>query len=128
MGSRKQAFGGALTRSDEPLFPSVIRSGDLLFLSGQAPVDPLTSMVCATTFPDQAAFVLQAIADTLALAGGSMADVLRVECILANAHDFEAWNELYASAFPTPRPVRTTLVGQFVLPGMLLEVQATACF
>ena len=70
--------------------------------------------------------MLDQIAQTLAAAGASMADVLRVECILARAEDFAAWNELFAARFPTPRPARTTFVASFVIPGMLLEIQATA--
>jgi enamine deaminase RidA (YjgF/YER057c/UK114 family) len=55
-----------------------------------------------------------------------MADVLRVECILASADDFAAWNAVFRASFPAPRPARTTFVASFVVPGMLLEVQVTA--
>ena len=131
MSTAKEAIGGVtLARagvdSPEPIFPAAIRAGGLLFLSGQAPIDPTTSAVCAADFYSQAAFVLDQIAQTLASAGASMADVLRVECILARAEDFAAWNEIFAARFPTPRPARTTFVASFVIPGMLLEIQATA--
>jgi 2-iminobutanoate/2-iminopropanoate deaminase len=125
--STKEAFGGvALGTGAEPLFPAATKAGGLLFLSGQAPIDPATRAVCSADFGEQAAFVLDQVEQTLAAAGASMADVLRIECILARAGDFAAWNELFAARFPAPRPARTTFVASFVIPGMLLEIQATA--
>jgi 2-iminobutanoate/2-iminopropanoate deaminase len=127
MSTAKEAFGGvALGASADPLFPAATKAAGLLFLSGQAPIDPATRAVCSADFGEQAAFVLDQIAQTLEAAGASMADVLRVECILARAEDFAAWNELFAARFPVPRPARTTFVASFVIPGMLLEIQATA--
>jgi 2-iminobutanoate/2-iminopropanoate deaminase len=126
MSTAKEAIGGVTLGQAEPLFPAAIRSGGLLFLSGQAPIDPATNAICADHFAGQATFVLDQIAQTLASAGKSMADVLRVECILARSQDFAAWNELFASRFPAPRPARTTFVASFVIPGMLIEIQATA--
>jgi 2-iminobutanoate/2-iminopropanoate deaminase len=127
MSTAKEAFGGvALGANAEPLFPAATKAAGLLFLSGQAPIDPATRAVCSADFGAQAAFVLDQIAQTLAAAGASMADVLRVECILARAEDFAAWNELFAARFPVPRPARTTFVASFVIPCMLLEIQATA--
>lgn len=126
MEPRKRVFGGVAFTGDQPLFPAAVGYGDLLFLSGQAPIDPATSTVCASGFREQATFVLQAIAQTLALAGREMSDVLRVECILSDPNDFAVWNELYAATFSPPRPARTTFVAQFVVSGMLLEIQATA--
>jgi 2-iminobutanoate/2-iminopropanoate deaminase len=127
MSTAKEAFGGvALGANAEPLFPAATKAAGLLFLSGQAPIDPATRAVCSADFGEQAAFVLDQIEQTLAAAGASMADVLRVECILARAEDFAAWNDLFAARFPTPRPARTTFVASFVIPGMLLEIQATA--
>ena len=115
-----------MIEGSEPLFPAAVRHGDLLLLSGQAPIDPATGALCADDFMGQATFVLDSITRTLALAGADVAGVLRVECILADAADFGAWNELYARVFPPPRPARTSFVASFVVPGMLLEVQVTA--
>jgi 2-iminobutanoate/2-iminopropanoate deaminase len=126
MSTAKEAIGGVSLGRAEPLFPAAIRAGGLLFLSGQAPIDPATSAVCAADFAGQATFVLDRIAQTLDSARASMADVVRIECILARAEDFAAWNEIFAARFATPRPARTTFVASFVIPGMLLEIQVTA--
>ena len=126
MSVERHALGGVAVGGSEPLFSAAIQHGNLLFVSGQAPVDPATLTVNAPDFRSQATFVLDRIAQTLALASATMADVLRVECMLADASDFATWNELFASTFAPPRPARTTFVASFVVPGMLLEVQVTA--
>lgn len=126
MGTAKQAIGGVAVGGAEVLFPAAIRQGELLFLSGQAAIDPATRSICAPDFAAQGAFVLDQIAATLSEAGSSLDQVLRVECILADPGDFAAWNELFASTFTPPRPARTTIVAGFALPGLLIEVQVTA--
>jgi 2-iminobutanoate/2-iminopropanoate deaminase len=110
----------------EPLISSAIRWGDLLFLSGRAPIDTATMEVVSTDFEDQARNVLDQILASLAEAGSGPEHVLRVQCFLLNAADFDAWNRLWAEYFPPPRPVRTTIVTGFTVPGMLVEVEVTA--
>jgi 2-iminobutanoate/2-iminopropanoate deaminase len=102
------------------------RLGDLLFLSGRAAVVPATGTVRAADFEGQLQIVLDDALAVLAEAGSGPGHVLRVECWLANASDFEAWNAGFAAAFPPPRPARTTLVAGLPLPGLLVELQLTA--
>lgn len=110
----------------EPLISSAVRWGDLLFLSGRAPIDPTTMEVVSTDFAEQARNVLDQVMTTLAEAGSGPEHALRVQCYLLNADDFLAWNALWAEYFPAPRPVRTTIVTGFTVPGMLIEVEVTA--
>ena len=110
----------------EPLISSAIRWGDLLFLSGRAPIDTSTMEIVSTEFAEQARSVLDQIMASLAEAGSGAADVLRVQCYLLRAEDFGTWNALWAEYFPAPRPVRTTIVTGFTVPGMLVEVEVTA--
>src|SRR4029453_6124757 len=118
--------GGPPVGGQEPLISSAIRWGDLLFLSGRAPIDTATMEVVSTDFEDQARNVLHQILASLAEAGSGPEHVLRVQCYLLNAADFDAWNRLWAEYFPAPRPVRATIVTGFTLPGMLIEVEVTA--
>jgi 2-iminobutanoate/2-iminopropanoate deaminase len=122
----RESFGGVTAGQAAPLFPAAIRFGELLLLSGQAALDPATGAVVDGGFREQTQRVLDEIRHSLEVAGAGMGDVLRVVCILANAGDFPVWNEEFAAAFPVPRPVRTTFVAGFVLPGMLIEVEVTA--
>lgn len=110
----------------EPLISSAVRWGDLVFLSGRAPIDTTTMEVVSSDFREQARNVLDQIAASLAEAGSGAEHVLRVQCYLLRADDFGAWNELWAEYFPAPRPVRTTIVTGFTVPGMLVEVEVTA--
>jgi enamine deaminase RidA (YjgF/YER057c/UK114 family) len=110
----------------EPLISSAIRWGDLLFLSGRAPLDPATLEIVSTDFEEQARSVLDQILASLAEAGSGPEHVLRVQCYLLDAADFGAWNRIWAEYFPAPRPVRTTIVTDFTVPGMLIEVEVTA--
>ena len=113
-------------RDPRPIFPPVTRHGDLLFLSGQAPVDTTTFELVAEGFDAQVRHVVETVERILAEAGSSMSSVLRVECMLADPADFAAWNATFAGSFPEPRPSRTTTVTGFVVPGMLVELQVTA--
>lgn len=110
----------------EPLISSAVRWGDLLFLSGRAPLDTSTMEVVSSDFTEQARDVLDQIIASLADAGSGPEHVLRVQCYLLDAAHFGAWNTLWAEYFPAPRPVRTTIVTGFTVPGMLVEVEVTA--
>jgi 2-iminobutanoate/2-iminopropanoate deaminase len=110
----------------EPVISDAVRSGDLLFLSGRAAVDPVTLEVVSDSFDEQAAFVLGEIGTVLAAAGAGWGDVLRVECHLADGADFPAWNRVWCERFDPPRPARMTLVSRFPMPGILIELQVTA--
>ena len=124
---REKVVVGALpVGGTEPLISSAVRWGDLLFLSGRAPIDVSTMEVVSDDFEAQAREVLRQIAESLAEAGTGWEHVLRVQCYLADADDFAAWNRIWAETFPAPRPVRTTIVTGFTVPGMLIEVEVTA--
>jgi 2-iminobutanoate/2-iminopropanoate deaminase len=114
-------FGGS-----EPVLADAVCFGDLLFLSGRAPVDPTTLRLVHDTFEGQARAVLRDIGAVLEAAGSSWDHVLRVECFLADAGDFAAWNQIWSERFKPPRPARTTVVTGFAVPGMLIELQMTA--
>jgi 2-iminobutanoate/2-iminopropanoate deaminase len=126
MPAEKTVVGALPVGGDEPLISSAVRWGDLLFLSGRAPIDTRTLEVVSDDFDVQARDVLRQIEESLAKAGSGFEHVLRVQCYLLRAEDFAAWNRIWAEVFPAPRPVRTTIVTGFTVPGMLVEVEATA--
>jgi enamine deaminase RidA (YjgF/YER057c/UK114 family) len=110
----------------EPVISDAVRCGDLLLLSGRAPVDPATLAVIEGGFGAQAARVLADIDAVLEAGGSSRSQVVRVECYLADAADFPAWNGIWCEYFAPPRPARTTVVCGFAVPGILIELQVTA--
>jgi 2-iminobutanoate/2-iminopropanoate deaminase len=126
MPAEKTAVGELPVGGEQPLISSAVRWGDLLFLSGRAPIDTRTMEVVSDDFETQARDVLRQIGESLAEAGSGFEHVLRVQCYLLRAEDFAAWNRVWAQTFPAPRPVRTTIVTGFTVPGMLVEVEVTA--
>lgn len=119
-------LGGLPVGGREPLISTAVRWGDLLFLSGRAPIDTQTMEVSSHDFEGQARHVLDQCMDALREAGSGPEHVLRVQCYLLDPGDFAVWNRLWAEYFPAPRPVRTTICTGFVVPGMLIEVEVTA--
>jgi 2-iminobutanoate/2-iminopropanoate deaminase len=122
----KVVVGALPVGGSEPLISSAVRWGDLLFLSGRAPIDTSTLEVVSDDFEVQARDVLRQVGESLAEAGSGFEHVLRVQCYLLRAEDFAAWNRIWAETFPAPRPVRTTITTGFTIPGMLVEVEVTA--
>jgi 2-iminobutanoate/2-iminopropanoate deaminase len=107
-------------------YSAVVRAGDFLYVSGQGPIDPATNQFSFGDIRHQTALVLQSIQRILAGCGASMADVVKCSVFLAEAADFAAMNEVYASFFgPTP-PARTTVQATLVLPGMKIEIDCVA--
>jgi 2-iminobutanoate/2-iminopropanoate deaminase len=117
---------GTSIGGSEPVISDAVAFGDVLYLSGRAPVDPATLAVLEGGFEVQARSVLADIDAVLASGGSSRSRVLRVECFLADAADFPAWNRLWSEHFAAPRPARTTVVAGFAVPGILIELQVTA--
>jgi 2-iminobutanoate/2-iminopropanoate deaminase len=117
---------GSTMGHTEPLISDAVEWSGTLYLSGRADVDPATLAVRSDDFEAQTRSVLHDIGRVLEQSGTTPADVLRVECYLARATDFGAWNAIFAETFPPPRPARTTLVAEFTVPGLLVEIQVTA--
>jgi 2-iminobutanoate/2-iminopropanoate deaminase len=124
--TERESLGGIAVGGDEPLISSAVRWGDLLFLSGRAPVDTRTMKVVSDDFEDQARFVLRDVVQALREAGSGPEHVLKVVCYVLDPTDFSTWNRLWAETLPAPRPARTTIVSGFTVPGMLIEVVVTA--
>ncbi|HEY3717908.1 MAG TPA: RidA family protein [Jatrophihabitantaceae bacterium] len=104
---------------------AAVRWGDLLFCSGIAPIDA-AGTVRGKGIIEQTSIALGALDTLLRNQGTDLAHVLRIECYLADAGDFAAWNDVFRQTFPIDPPARTTVVAGFVLPGLLVEVQALA--
>ncbi len=110
-------------------YSQAIRSGDLLFVSGQIPLDPLTGEVVSQVddvVAGQTHRVLQNLKAILDAAGGSLADVVRTTVFVVDLADFAAINEIYATYFGVPAPARTTVQVAALPKGVRLEIDAIA--
>ena len=104
-------------------FSPAIRSGGLIFFSGQVGVDPATGKLVAGGVEAEARQIFANLAVLLNSAGKSFADVVRVGVFLTDIGDFTSVNAIYAEQFEQPFPARTT-VGVAALPlGAAIEIE-----
>jgi len=90
-------------------YSQAIRAGDLLFVSGQIPVDPATGELVRGDITVETRRVLQNVGEILTAGGASFERVVRTTVYLVDLNDFPAMNEVYATFFPTPAPARSTV-------------------
>ena len=91
-----------------PYSPAV-RAGQLVFLSGQVPMDPATGNLIDGDIAAQTRRVFDNLGALLAAAGLSFANVVRTTVFLADINDFAAMNQVYATYVSEPYPARSTV-------------------
>lgn len=101
-----------------------LRVGNLVFVSGQGPLDPETGTVVGESIEEQTARTLDNIKAILTAAGATMADVVKATVHLGDLQLFDRFDQVYASYFPDPKPSRTTVGSQLL--GILVEIDVTA--
>ena len=114
---------------NEPIshYTDAVRFGDLLFISGLAPVDQHTKLVGGDDVAAQTRQVLENMDRILGAAGASFADVLRVTVYLTDVNDRQAVNVVRKEFFGESRPASTLIgVSELVVPGMKIEIEAVA--
>ena len=90
-------------------YSPAIRAGQLLFVSGQVPIDPATCDMITGGIADQTRRVLDNIGELLLAAGRSFGDVARTTVFLADMNDFATMNAVYGEYFAEPYPARATV-------------------
>jgi len=90
-------------------YSQAVRAGQLLFISGQVPLDPATGRMVAGGIAEQTRRVLDNIGAVLTAGERSFADVVRTTIFLADMNDFAAVNEIYGQYFSEPYPARATV-------------------
>ena len=126
MSVRRTAFRHEGSRPDEPL-SAVVRGDGVLYVAGQVPVDPATRQVIEGGIGAQTRRTLDNLKASLALAGATLTDVVKVNVYLTDMTEFAAMNTVYREFFPIEPPARTT-VGTTGLanPAMRIEIEAIA--
>ncbi len=107
-------------------YSQAIRAGNMLFVSGQLPLDPSGALVGPGDIQAQTQRVLDNIAAILREAGSSLDEVVKTTVFLTNLDDFSGMNEVYASDFNPPYPARSTVEIGRLPGGMLLEIECIA--
>lgn len=106
-------------------YSQAIVTGNLVFTSGQIPIDPKTGTVDAEGIVAQAEQVMKNLGAVLAAAGSSYEKAVKTTCFLADMSDFAAFNEVYAKYF-TEKPARSCVAVKALPKGVLCEVEVIA--
>ena len=99
--------------------------GNLVFTSGQIPLDPATGAMVGTDITEQAHRVCQNLDAVLTAAGASLQSVLKTTCFLSTMADFAAFNEVYAQYF-TEKPARSCVAVKELPKAALVEIEVIA--
>jgi 2-iminobutanoate/2-iminopropanoate deaminase len=91
-----------------PYSPAV-KVGNMLFLSGSIPLDPVSGQLVEGGIKEQTTRVLENIKALLAAAGADFSHVVRTTVFMIDLGEFAAMNELYAGYFAAPYPARSTV-------------------
>lgn len=107
-------------------YSPAIRTGNLLFLSGQIPLDPATGQLVEGDIRAQTTRVLENIGELLKAGGADFASVVRTTIFLADLGDFAVVNEIYATYFTPPFPARATVQVARLPRDVRVEIDAIA--
>ena len=106
-------------------YSQAIVCGNLVFTSGQIPLDPATGTVVGETIREQAEQVMKNLTAVLEAAGTSPQSAVKTTCFLADMADFAVFNEVYATCFTT-NPARSCVAVKSLPKGVLVEVEVVA--
>ena len=109
-------------------YSQAIRLGDLVFVSGQLPLDPATGHVVGGTIQEQTAQVFANLKAILEEAGSGLDRLVKTTVFLTTLADFAGMNEIYRQHVGDVPPARSTVpVGSAFPDGALVEIEAIAC-
>ncbi len=109
-------------------YSPALRAGQLLFLSGQVPLDPATGSLVDGDIAAQTRQVLRNIGTLLAAAGLTHDAVVRTTVFLADMGDFAEMNGAYAEFFAEPYPARSTVQAARLPRDARIEIDVIATF
>lgn len=120
----KKVYTSAAPEAIGPYSQAII-CGNMLFTSGQIPINPATGNVEAEDITAQATQVMENLSAVLAEAGTSFEKVVKTTCFLSDMGDFAAFNAVYAEYF-TSKPARSCVAVKTLPKNVLVEVEVIA--
>lgn len=102
------------------------RSGNLIFCSGQTPLNPETMVIEGPTVTEQTTLVLNNLETVLKAAGCSRTNIVKTSVFLKNFADFEKMNKAYEAFFGEHKPSRTTVEISRLPKDALVEIECVA--
>lgn len=105
-------------------YSQAVRSGNLLFVSGQVPLDPSTGDIVAGDFEAQAVRAFENLAAIIAAADAAPADAVKLTIYLTDLGNFATINDVMSRYFQQPYPARAAVEVSGLPKGALVEVDA----
>ena len=107
-------------------YSQAVVSGNLVFCSGQIPLDPATGEFVSGGIKEQTARIFENLEEVLNAAGATLASVVSVNVFLRDMKDFKEMNDVYSANFGEHKPARAT-IGVASLPkNALIEISCVA--
>jgi len=107
-------------------YSQAVRAGNLVFASGQIPIDPATGQFVPGGIAEQTRQVLHNLTAVFAAAGVGMDQVIKTTVFLADMDDFTSMNEVYGSFFGEQPPARATVQAARLPRDARVEIEAIA--
>ena len=108
-------------------YSQAVKAGNLLFVSGQLPIDPATGAFAGEDIAAQTRQSLTNIQAILEEAGYTLADVVKATVLLADMADFAAMNAVYAQFFTANCPARAAFAVKELPKAAKVEIEVIAC-
>lgn len=107
-------------------YSQAVQMGSFLFCSGQIPIDPKTSEVFTGDIKTQTEMVMKNIEGVLRAADMNFGNIVKTTIFLTNMNDFATVNEVYAKAFTSEPPARSTVAVAALPKGVNVEIEVLA--
>ena len=107
-------------------YSQAIEINGMLYISGQIPIDPITSKLIEGGIKEQTERVMKNIGVILAESGYSFTDVVKSTCLLSDMDNFAAMNEVYGKYYPESSPARAAYSVVKLPLGALIEIETIA--
>jgi len=107
-------------------YSQAIKIGNLLFTSGQIPIEPISGQIVAGGIEGQAKQVFANLKAILEAAGADFSDVVKTTVFIKDMNDFAKLNEIYAGYFSEPYPARSCVEVARLPKDVLVEIELLA--
>ncbi|MBM3382601.1 MAG: RidA family protein [Betaproteobacteria bacterium] len=107
-------------------YSQAIHFGDMIFCSGQIPLDPASMQIVGTDISAQTTQVLKNLSEVLKAAGSDLSKVVKTTVFLKNFNDFQTMNGIYETHFADNKPARSTVEVARLPRDVLVEIECIA--
>lgn len=107
-------------------YSHAVQAGDLIYLSGQTPINPTTGKLAEGGIAAQTEQCFENLSNVLKAASLTLDDVIKVNVYLVDMSEFAEMNAVYSKKFSSPYPARSTVGVAELLPGARVEIEMIA--